>query len=130
MMVSHHDHHRHSAYVLGHVDAAGFSQSQQRRLAELVLGQRGSLRKLDARLGEQPFIWQVLALRLAIILCHARVAVDDAGIQLRASGRTVRLHVPQPWAERRPRTLYLLDEEAHAWSLSGALRLSVRQSEA
>ena len=24
MMVSHHDHHRHSSYLLGHVDAAGF----------------------------------------------------------------------------------------------------------
>ena len=26
-MVSHHDHHRHSAYMLAHADAAGFSQS-------------------------------------------------------------------------------------------------------
>jgi exopolyphosphatase/pppGpp-phosphohydrolase len=47
LMVSHHDHHRHSAYLLAHVDAPGFSQSQQRRVAELVLGHRGSLRKLD-----------------------------------------------------------------------------------
>src|SRR5205085_4359633 len=36
MMISHHDHHRHSAYVLAHVDAAGFSQSQLRRLGDLV----------------------------------------------------------------------------------------------
>jgi exopolyphosphatase/guanosine-5'-triphosphate,3'-diphosphate pyrophosphatase len=48
MMVSHHDHHRHSAYLLAHVDAAGFSQSQLRRIADLVLGQRGGLRKLEA----------------------------------------------------------------------------------
>jgi exopolyphosphatase / guanosine-5'-triphosphate,3'-diphosphate pyrophosphatase len=32
LMVSHHDHHRHSAYLLAHVDAPGFSQSQQRRI--------------------------------------------------------------------------------------------------
>ncbi|MFZ5521377.1 MAG: exopolyphosphatase [Pseudomonadota bacterium] len=129
MMVSHHDHHRHSAYVLGHVDAAGFSQSQQRRLAELVLGQRGSLRKLDARLGQQPFVWQVLALRLAIILGHARVAVDDEVIRLRATGRSVRLEMPADWADRHPRTLFLLDEEAQAWALSGALKLAVRPLE-
>ena len=51
MMVSHHDHHRHSAYLVANVDAAGFSQSQQRRIGELVLGQRGGLRKLEARPG-------------------------------------------------------------------------------
>ena len=51
-MISHHDHHRHSAYVLAHVDAPGFSQSQLRRIADLVLGQRGGLRKLEARLQE------------------------------------------------------------------------------
>ncbi|HJV63346.1 MAG TPA: exopolyphosphatase, partial [Albitalea sp.] len=67
MMISHHDHHRHSAYVLGHVDAAGFSQSQQRRLADLVLAQRGGLRKVEASLAEDDFAWQVLCLRLAII---------------------------------------------------------------
>jgi exopolyphosphatase/guanosine-5'-triphosphate,3'-diphosphate pyrophosphatase len=41
MMISHHDYHRHSAYVLSHVDAPGFSQSQLRRIGDLVLGQRG-----------------------------------------------------------------------------------------
>ena len=52
MMVSHHDHHRHSAYLLAHVDAPGFSQSQQRHLAALVLGQRGGLRKVEATLAQ------------------------------------------------------------------------------
>src|SRR6185369_3870918 len=67
MMVSHHDHHRHSAYVLAHVDAPGFSQSQQRRLGELVLAQRGGLRKVETSLTLEGFAWQVLCLRLAII---------------------------------------------------------------
>ena len=60
MMISHHDHHRHSAYVLAHADAAGFSQSQQRRLGELVLGQRGGLRKIEAGLSREVTAWQVL----------------------------------------------------------------------
>jgi exopolyphosphatase / guanosine-5'-triphosphate,3'-diphosphate pyrophosphatase len=54
LMVSHHDHHRHSAYLLAHVDAPGFSQSQQRRMADLVLGQRGGLRKIEAALASEP----------------------------------------------------------------------------
>ncbi len=126
MMVSHHDHHRHSAYLLGNVDAAGFSQSQLRRLGELVLGQRGSLRKLESRLTSVPFVWQVLCLRLAIVLCHSRVEVDRKAIQLTHSGRSVKLEIDARWARANPRTLFLLDEEAQAWAMSDALKLVVR----
>ena len=52
-MVSHHDHHRHSAYLIGHVDAPGFSQNQLQRLANLALGQRDRLRKLEATLADE-----------------------------------------------------------------------------
>ena len=79
-MVSHHDHHRHSAYLVSHVDAPGFSQSQQRRLGELVLGQRGGLRKIEAGLSRELTAWQVLCLRLAVIECHARGEVDASGL--------------------------------------------------
>ena len=83
MSVSHHDHHRHSAYLLSHVDAPGFSQSQQRRVADLVLGHRGSLRKLDATLENEATLWPVLCLRLAALLSHARNDVPDGVASLR-----------------------------------------------
>lgn len=123
MMVSHHDHHRHSAYVLSHADAAGFSQSQQRRLGELVLAQRGSLRKSEAALGAEAFAWQVLCLRLAIIKCHARSTVDPAVLALVRSGADARLDLGRDWADSHPRTMYLLGEEVAAWERSGPLRL-------
>lgn len=123
LMVSHHDHHRHSAYLLGHVDAAGFSQNQQRRMADLVLGQRGGLRKLEAQLCSERFAWQVLALRLAAIKCHARGPVDVKALRLRRDGRTARLALRSAWAERHPRTLHLLREEAEAWARQEPLRL-------
>jgi len=126
MMVSHHDHHRHSAYLLGHVDAAGFSQSQQRRLADLVLAQRGGLRKVDALLSQETLAWQVLCLRLAIIKCHARSDVDPAVMHLRRQGAQALLSLPAGWAEANPRTLFLLNEEVAAWERSGALRLQIR----
>jgi exopolyphosphatase/guanosine-5'-triphosphate,3'-diphosphate pyrophosphatase len=125
LMVSHHDHHRHSAYLVGHVDAAGFSQSQQRRMASLVLGQRGGLRKIEAQLGSERFAWQVLALRLAVMKCHARGPVDHKALRLQRDGRTARLRFRAAWAETHPRTLHLLREEAEAWSRSGALSLFV-----
>ena len=85
MMVSHHDHHRHSAYLLGNADAAGFSQSQQRHLAAMVLGQRGGLRKIETALTQRAFTLQVLALRLAVIKCHARGSVDSRALRLERS---------------------------------------------
>ncbi len=123
LMVSHHDHHRHSAYLLGHVDAPGFSQSQQRRMAELVLGQRGGLRKVESQLGSVRFAAQLLALRLAVIKCHARAPVDLKALRLQTDGQQAHLGFRHAWAERHPRTLHLLHEEAEAWSRHDALRL-------
>ncbi len=125
MMVSHHDHHRHSAYLLGHADAAGFSQSQQRQLAAMVLGQRGGLRKIETALTQRAFALQVLALRLAVIKCHARGPVDSGALKLERSPRGVRLHFTPEWAASRLRTVYLLQQEAQAWNRSGVLELAL-----
>jgi exopolyphosphatase/guanosine-5'-triphosphate,3'-diphosphate pyrophosphatase len=122
-MVSHHDHHRHSAYLVANVDAAGFSQSQQRRISELVLGQRGGLRKLDPALTNPAFAWQTLCLRLAVIKCHARGAIDTQALRLKRDDRGARLDYSADWAQNHPRTLHLLHEEADAWSRQGSLRL-------
>ena len=116
LMVSHHDHHRHSAYLMAHVDAPGFSQSQQRRIADLVLGQRGGLRKMEAQLCSERFAWQVLALRLAAIKCHARSLVDPKALRLKRDGRQARLGFRNDWASSHPRTLHLLREEAEGWA--------------
>ena len=127
-MVSHHDHHRHSAYLLAHVDAPGFSQSQQRRMADLLLGQRGGLRKIEAPLRSALFCWQVLALRLAVIVCHARTPVESSALSLArdsADDRRARLAWPTRWSRDNPRTLHLLREESEAWARNGALHLDL-----
>jgi len=123
LMVSHHDHHRHSAYLMGHVDAPGFSQSQQRRIADLVLGQRGGLRKLESQLSNERFGWQVLALRLAVIKCHARSPVDTQALRLKRDGKQARLRLFADWANSHPRTMHLLREEEESWTRQDAPRL-------
>ncbi len=122
LMVSHHDHHRHSAYLMAHVDAPGFSQSQQRRVGELVLGQRGGLRKIELALTERRFAWQVLSLRLAVIASHARDPHTPPW-QLRAEGDSARLSWPAGWERGQERTLHLLREEAAIWQRHGPLKL-------
>ena len=122
MMISHHDHHRHSAYVLSHVDAPGFSQSQLRRIGDLVLGQRGGLRKLELRLQESSFALHLLCLRLAVVVCHARDAVERGAIGLHATGTQARIEIASAWAESHPRAMHLLREEVEAWAKSGLLQ--------
>lgn len=125
MMVSHHDHHRHSSYLLGHVDAAGFSQSQLRRLAALVLGQRGDLIKLAEHLHDKVLMTQVLCLRLAIILHHARMDLPAKLVQIQMGRTRNGITLPKRWAEMHPRTLHLLQEEVRRWSTNGPSRLDL-----
>jgi exopolyphosphatase/guanosine-5'-triphosphate,3'-diphosphate pyrophosphatase len=124
MLVSHHDHHRHSAYIIGHVDAAGFSTNQLQRLAGLALGQRGGLRKLEAQLNDASLLEQLVALRLAVILCHARTAAVGRP-RLARAGRHLTLYCPKTWSTEQARTRFLLKEEAEAWARTGLLTLSI-----
>ena len=128
LMVSHHDHHRHGAYLMAQVDAPGFSQSQQSRLGELLLAQRGGLRKLSPALQQPGFAWQALALRLALIKCHARGEVDETALKLRRDGAVARLGYSTKWASNHPRTLHWLREEAKAWTRLPALQLLLPQA--
>jgi exopolyphosphatase/guanosine-5'-triphosphate,3'-diphosphate pyrophosphatase len=116
MMVSHHDHHRHSAYLLAHADAAGFSQSQQRRLAELALAQRGGLRKVEPALSDPLLRDQALALRLALLLCHARRDPTPGRLQLQRSEAGYRFFLDAAWARAHPQSMHLLREEQKAWA--------------
>ncbi len=125
MMVSHHDHHRHSAYLLGHVDAAGFSQSQLRKLALLVLGQRGELSKLEEHRHERVLMTQVLCLRLASILHHARLDLPPRLAALKPERLRDECHVQARWAQQHPRTCHLLQEESQRWIAQGDRRLEV-----
>ena len=125
MAVSHHDHHRHGAYLVSHLDAAGFSQSQQRRLGQLVLGQRGGLRKVQEWLGDDTFAWQVLCLRLAVVKCHSRQPIDPRAWVLHIKGRQAVLAAAPGWAEAHPRTSYLLGEEVQAWKRVSSLSLEL-----
>ena len=123
LMVSHHDHHRHGAYLISNVDAPGFSQSQQQRLGDLVLAQRGGLRKVEASLQNKTFGWQTLALRLAVSKCHARGEVDLQVLNLQGDGRIAQLHYSADWAHTHPRAVHLLKEEAAVWAQQAGLRL-------
>jgi len=123
--ISHNDHHKHGAYLFGHADLAGFSTTDQRRIATLILAQRGNLRKVADALADPARVAKVLALRLAVILCHARRPMQLPRWTLRAGRGSFELRLDGEWLARHPLTQFLLDEESDQWDKVG-MRLAVR----
>lgn len=114
--ISHSDYHKHGAYILDNVDAPGFTLQEQHRLSLLVLGHRGKLRKLEADFEDEVFVLQLLCLRLAVILCHARRDPDVRDLQIASAGQRQFSLVCRPgWAEAFPQSAHLLREEVLAW---------------
>jgi exopolyphosphatase / guanosine-5'-triphosphate,3'-diphosphate pyrophosphatase len=113
--ISHNDYHKHGAYLVAHADVAGFSNLDQERLAELVLGQRGNLKKSAAALADPVRAAKILALRLAVILCHARRPVDVPRLALQRTRHAVEVSIDREWLGAHPLTQYLVEEEAAQW---------------
>lgn len=127
LRISHSEYHKHGAYILEHADAMGFALTEMHRLGQLVLGHRGKLRKLELQFDDAGFVRQLLALRLAVILCHARRDPDTQGLRLSLcpdrDGCFV-LSCRANWADSFPQSAHLLREEVEAWSKTPwALRL-------
>ncbi len=125
--VSHNDHHKHGAYLVRHSDMAGFSTPDQERIATLVLAQRGNLKKVANHLAERSGANKVLALRLAVILLHARRPVNLPAWSLCRNHNGAELTLDRAWLGRHPLTQYLLEEEAALWDRAGLpLKLTAR----
>jgi exopolyphosphatase/guanosine-5'-triphosphate,3'-diphosphate pyrophosphatase len=116
--VSHSEYHKHSAYLVRNGDLPGFSTSDQERIAELVLGQRGNLRKVLPALSDPVRGGALLALRLATVLNHARRPLRMPRWTLQVD-RGFEFGVERAWIARRPLTRHLLEEEAQHWERVG-----------
>jgi exopolyphosphatase/guanosine-5'-triphosphate,3'-diphosphate pyrophosphatase len=116
--ISHADYHKHGAYILDNSDAMGFALSELHKLSQLVLGHRGKLRKLEADFEDEKFVWQLLSLRLAVILCHARRDPDLNGVSVAReadNSYSFAFSCRPGWAQAFPQSAHLLREEVLAW---------------
>ena len=124
--IAHSDSHKHGAYILDHVEAPGFATNELHVLSQLVLGHRGKLRKIEPALESELFTAQLLALRLAVLLCHARRDPEIDTLRLSRTGaRDFDLRADNRWTERFPQSAHLLREEVLAWQKAG-VQLSLR----
>jgi exopolyphosphatase / guanosine-5'-triphosphate,3'-diphosphate pyrophosphatase len=116
--ISHSDYHKHGAYILDNADIAGFAVPESHLLSMLVFGHRGKLKKIEVELTDEKFVQQLLCLRLAVILCHARNDLEMCDIKINISKTEIRqfiLTLPSDWANEFPQSAHLLREEAIAW---------------
>lgn len=116
--ISHTDAHKHGAYILENTDTPGFVMQELHRLSLLVLGHKGKLRKLDIDFEDVFFIYQLLSLRLAVILCHARREPEFEGMHLSVSSQVPRcfeLRLEPLWSQRFPQSSHLLQQEVLSW---------------
>jgi len=113
--ISHERSYHHGAYILSNVDAPGFSIYELQRMSELVLGQRGKLKKLDASLDDELFVRQLMCLRLAVLLCHARQMPAYESVHLSFKSSTFKLTATPGWARLFPQSAWLIGEEVLAW---------------
>ena len=113
--ISHDRSYHHGAYILDNVDARGFSIPELHRMSQLVLGQRGKLRKLEQSLQEELFAKQLVSLRLAVLLCHARQLPEHQSIKVSFKGNGFKVSTNPGWARRYPQSAWLLGEEVQTW---------------
>ena len=117
--IAHTAYHKHTAYVLEHADMPGFSRKEQQILSTLALGQRGDLRKMPDLVGNHPMMWvTILALRLAVLLCRARLPLDlppSTLLNHQAGSRLFTLHIAQNWLNDNPLTADTLQFETDQW---------------
>lgn len=116
--ISHSDFHKHGAYILDNADLPGFSMSELHRLSQLILGHRGKLKKLEIELKNAEFMIQLMSLRLAAILCHARRDPDLKGMCLKTvegSKTGFVIQCKKSWIQQWPQSAHLLREECIAW---------------
>ena len=118
MFVSPTNYHKHGAYLVENADLAGFTAREQKKMGELVLAQKGNLRKLGDLLDEPDMLKAVLAIRLAVMLANSRVEAITDEIDCRVKKR-IEITLPAKWLKRHPTLVYRLGREETWWAEKG-----------
>lgn len=116
--------HRHGQYIVANADMPGFTRAEQNTLSMLILGQRGGLSKVAEFISDIRRENQILALRLAVLLSHARKTTTLPALSINRENNGITMSLPQTWLDKHPLSSYLLQEECNAWGkINKTLRL-------
>ena len=117
--VAYSGYHKHAAYIIANADMPGFSREEQRRLSQLVLGHRRSLRKIRDQVDLERDWRLLVALRLAVLFLLNRSDKPVPLVSATANGRKLRLALNPEWLGRSPLTVTALREEISQWDEIG-----------
>jgi exopolyphosphatase/guanosine-5'-triphosphate,3'-diphosphate pyrophosphatase len=116
--IAHADYHKHSAYIVEHVDLAGCSRVEQTQLAALVLAHRKRFPVKNFPMDHPDLIRLAILLRMAVIFHRGRVNHDLPAIKLKVNGSKIKLTLPERWLEGHPLTQADLEtEQRHLGSI-------------
>ena len=118
LAVSHSGYHKHGAYLIENADLPGFTTREQRQLATLIVAQKGNLRKVAAALEQPDFARAVLALRLAVLFSHARLALDGTELRLKMK-KGIELELRGDWVAQHPTAAFWMQKERDDWIDAG-----------
>jgi exopolyphosphatase / guanosine-5'-triphosphate,3'-diphosphate pyrophosphatase len=114
LAVSQTGYHKHAAYLIENADMPGFTAREQKQMARLMLAQKGNLRKVAEALPDPDFAKAVLALRIAILLLHARSDAADSELKLRMKNR-IELDIGRSALARHPTLAFWIEKEQECW---------------
>ena len=75
----------------------------------------GGLRKVETLLDNDLFVAQIISLRLATLLAHARREVVAQAVSLSIRGKEYVITIDSEWLRHHPQTMHLINEEVEAW---------------
>lgn len=109
--ITHADYHKHSAYIVQHVDLAGCSRSEQAQLAALVLAHRKRFPAKIFPMGNTELVRLAILLRLAIIFHRGSIKEGLTAMTLKANGKKMKLLISEKWISSHPLTYADLETE-------------------
>ena len=118
MGISSRNYHKHGASLIWSANLDGLNTRDQRHVSELVLSQKGSLKKVGDMLADADFMRCVLALRLALLLLSAE-AVSAAPMLRARMKKGVRIRFEKAILQDYPALKAGLERERHWWRQAG-----------
>ncbi|MDQ2076116.1 Ppx/GppA phosphatase family protein [Marinimicrobium sp. ABcell2] len=109
--IAHGDYHKHSAYIVEHVDLAGCSRLEQKHLAALVLAHRKRFPVKDFPMEEAHLIHLAILLRLAVIFHRTQKKSGPPPVSINVGKSRLRLSFPAQWLDSNPLTRADLETE-------------------
>jgi len=109
--IAHNDYHKHSAYIVQHVDLAGCSRVEQAQLATLVLAHRKRFPIKHFLPDSDDLIKVAILLRIAVIFHRGKKAEKVPPVIVKANKKSITLHIPHKWLSQHPLTQADLETE-------------------